>query len=105
MAYDEKYRKRTIEYIEEGHTYKETCLTFKLSSSTLYKWLKQYRKDGSYSKRKAKAHPTKIDPAKLAAYFKAYPDAYQTEMAKEFGCTPAAVCIALKRLGYSRKKR
>jgi len=33
-----------------------------------------------------------------------YPDRYQWERAQQFGVTPAAICLALKRLGMSYKK-
>lgn len=47
----------------------------------------------------------KIDPEKLAAYLEELPDAYLYEIAAIFNCSSAAVCKALKRLGYTHKKR
>ncbi|MDR1067600.1 MAG: transposase, partial [Clostridiales bacterium] len=41
MSYDKKYRKRTIEYHEEGHSIRETAKTFGISPNTLNAWLKQ----------------------------------------------------------------
>ncbi|MDR1066216.1 MAG: helix-turn-helix domain-containing protein, partial [Clostridiales bacterium] len=46
MSYDKKYRKRTIEYHEEGHSIRETAKTFGISPNTLNAWLKQYRDNG-----------------------------------------------------------
>jgi len=46
----------------------------------------------------------KIAPLKLKAYVAQHPDAYQKEIAKEFGCAPSAVQKALKRWKITRKK-
>jgi len=43
MSYPEKYRKRVIEYREEGHTLEEIHRVFKIAISTIRKWEKQYR--------------------------------------------------------------
>ena len=47
----------------------------------------------------------KIDPDKLREYVEQHPDAYQKEIAREFGCAQSAVQKALKRLKIKRKKR
>lgn len=104
MSYSKEYRKRTIEYLEEGHTWKETSRVFRITEATLNEWLKRYRETGSIETYN-KGYQGRIDKEKLAAYVKKHPDAYQTEIAKAFECTPAAICIALKKMGYTRKKR
>jgi len=38
MAYDEKYRIRTVEYRKEGHTVEQTAKVFKVSESTVKTW-------------------------------------------------------------------
>jgi transposase-like protein len=40
MSYDKKYRRRTIEYHEEGHSIRKTAKTFGISPNTLNAWLK-----------------------------------------------------------------
>ncbi len=50
--YEEKYRQRTIEYREEGHTLIETSQVFKVSVSTIRKWVKLKEENGN-SKKKA----------------------------------------------------
>ena len=47
----------------------------------------------------------KINPEKLIAYVAEHPDAYQKEIAEEFGCSATAICLAMKRLKITRKKR
>jgi len=43
MSYPEKYKKRVIEYREEGHILEETRNVFKIAVSTIRGWEKQYR--------------------------------------------------------------
>ena len=49
--------------------------------------------------------PKKIDPEKLLAYMAANPDAYEREIAAEFGCVRSSVQKRLAKLGITRKKR
>ena len=39
MSYDIKFKQRAVEYQTEGHTYKETCKVFKISETTLTRWI------------------------------------------------------------------
>ena len=105
MSYDKKYRKRTIEYREEGHTLKETSSVFKVSISTILDWTKLYEETGGYEKRPLNRSFKKIDPVELESYIAAHPDAYLIEIAEVFKCRESAVRKALKRLGITRKKR
>ncbi|MGT2964599.1 helix-turn-helix domain-containing protein [Streptococcus acidominimus] len=41
MAYELNFRKRVIEYVTAGHTKKEACAVFGISTNTLYVWEKQ----------------------------------------------------------------
>ena len=50
MAYDQKYRKRTLEYWHEGHTFRETKEVFKVTIDTIQKWEKRLREEGTLSK-------------------------------------------------------
>ena len=47
MSYDVKYRKCAIKYLASGHTYRKTAETFKISPTTLNRWVKKYRTTGS----------------------------------------------------------
>ena len=64
MRYDINYKMRTIEYKNEGHTYKETCKTFKISETTLTRWIKR-TKEGNLENKIAVRKPKKIYPDKL----------------------------------------
>ena len=39
MSYNIKFKQRIIEYRKEGHTFKETCKVFKISETTLIRWI------------------------------------------------------------------
>lgn len=105
MSYPEKYRKRTIEYRREGHSLKETSKVFKVAISTIRNWEKQWREEGKLTPKPVKRTFKKIDPDRLKAYVMEHPDAYQKEIAKEFGCAQSAIQKALVRLNLTRKKR
>ncbi len=46
MSYPKKYRERTIEYRQAGHTLEETHQIFKVSRSTIQEWEKQQKETG-----------------------------------------------------------
>ena len=104
MGYDTKFRQRAVEYRKEGHTIEATAKTFKIGTTTLKRWLKNCGEPCFENKPLNRKHK-KIEPVKLQAYVESHPDAYQSEMAKEFGCTETAIRKALKKLGITRKKR
>ena len=85
MSYDIKFKQRAVEYQREGHTYKETCKVFKISETTLTRWINK-EKEGKLGEVK-------------------HPDAYLVEIAEEFNCSECAIRKALKKLNITRKKR
>ena len=80
MSYSKRYRERTIEYRQSGHTLEETHQTFKVSISTIQSWEKQLKETGDLGKKELHRGFRKIDPEKLKAYVAEHPDAYQSEM-------------------------
>ena len=105
MSYTTQYRKRTIEYREEGHTLEETSRVFKVSISTIRDWEKRLKESGSLEKSELNRPQKKVDLQRLEAYVQRHPDAYQTEIAQEFNCSPRAIRKAFKKLHITRKKR
>ena len=89
MSYSEDYRRRVIEYRNEGHTLKETGEVFDIAASTICRWNRQLKEEGTLRKRAVKRPFKKIDPEKLVAYIQANPDAYLREIAMEFLCCQA----------------
>ena len=98
MSYSTDYRKRTIEYREEGHTLEETQKIFKVAISTIRTWEKQWKEQGTLNPAPVVRPYKKIDPEKLKAYVEEHPDAYPKEIAKEFKCCETAIRNALERL-------
>jgi len=47
MSYSKDYRKRTIEYREEGHTLEETHKVFHVAIGTIRAWEKQWKEKGT----------------------------------------------------------
>ena len=104
MSYSKKYRERTIEYRQAGHTLEETHQTFKVSRSTIQEWEKQLKETGDLGKKELHRGFRKIDPEKLKAYVAEHPNAYQSEMAEAFGCSESSIRDALRRHKITRKK-
>ena len=62
MSYDIKFKQRAVEYQREGHTYKETCKVFKISETTLTRWINK-EKEGKLGEVKTLLkdfNPTKL---------------------------------------------
>ena len=105
MSYSKKYRERTIEYRQSGHTLEETHQIFKVAKSTIQEWEKQLKETGNLEKKQLHRSYRKIDPEKLRSYVAEHPDAYQSEMAEAFGCSESGIRDALRRHKITRKKR
>jgi len=106
MAYSEDFRKRVMEYLDEGNTWNDARSTFKISMTAIASWRQKCKKTGEVkdAPRPPKAC-IKLDPEKLKSYVEKHPDAYLREVGEAFGCSGTAVIKAFKRLGITRKKR
>jgi transposase len=105
MAYSVDFRKRAIAYMDEGHTGKELYAVFKIWPSEVNKWRKLLETTGSLEPQYRKTRVRKIDLQKLQLAVERRPDAYLSELAKEFDCSAEAVRKALIRLKITLKKR
>ena len=105
MGYSADLRLAAVKrYLESGDTYAETGKIFGVDSSSVQRWVRQYKETGDLSDKPLHRGFKKIDPDKLRTYVKERPDDTQQEIADEFGCSNQAVSKALKRLGITRKK-
>jgi len=104
MAYDEKYRRRALDYWGEGNSKRKTAEVFKISTSTLQEWKSKLNETGTLTPKKRKQTWRKIDPEKLKTFIEEHPDAYLHEIATHFKCVVSAVEKALKRLKITHKK-
>ena len=106
MAYEKDYRKRILNfYYENGKT--KTLFQFNMSSSTLYGQINLKKETGDFSSRTRKRKFKMLAPEKLDEYMKnpENADKYIREIAKDFGSGKETVRVALKKLGYTRKKQ
>ena len=104
MAYSIDFRERALEYMDEGHTYKELYEAFKIYPSAISKWRKLLEETGSLKPQYRETRSRKIDKEKLSRAAEEKPDAYLSELAKPFGCTEQAVFYALKKMKITVKK-
>ena len=105
MSYDKKFRKRVINFIEEGNTWEKAIQVFRVSRDTLRKWLKMYKESGSLEDAPRERSFYKIDPEKVKQYLENYPDAYTREIADALGCSESGIFYVFNKLKITRKKR
>jgi transposase len=105
MAYSVDYRRRTIEYYQEGHTQAEVKDVFNVCPKTIRDWEARINAGSlkpSYPKTRK---PRKLPPDELRQYINEHPDAFLEEIGEYFNCSAEAVRKALKKLKITRKKR
>jgi transposase len=104
MAYSIDYKKRATEYKDAGHTFEELREAFKIPPITYYDW-KEKLQNGYFEKKFVRQRKRKIDREKLKQAVKEKPDAYLSELAQQFDCTPQAVFYMLLKMKITVKKR
>ena len=105
MAYSIDFRKRAIEYMNEGHSEKELYEAFKILPSNVYRWRKLLERTGLLKPEYRKTRKRKIDIEELERAVERKPDITLPELAKMFNCTKQSIDAALKRAKITRKKR
>ena len=101
MTYSSDMRRAALAFIEEGGSQVEACKIFKVSRSSLYRWLNSdtlERKTGFTRRRK-------IDADALRAHVRAHPQMYLRERAAHFGVAVNTMHYALKRLKIVKKTK
>lgn len=78
---------------------------FHISLSAINRWHQLHVKTGKLEDKKPCRRFKKLNPEMLRAYVSEHPDAYLKEIGEAFGCSDTAVLNALRRLGFTRKKR
>jgi transposase len=104
MAYSEDFRKRALEYMDEGHTYDELYEAFKIYPSRISQWRKLQKETGGLKPQYRETRSSKIDMKKLEQALERKPDAHLSELAAIFDCTGQAIFYALKRMKVTVKK-
>ena len=114
-AYSEDLRSRVIGAYRGGEgTQKEIAERFCVSRSSVQQWIRRHNETGSLEPSKAARGPSsKLEGAALRAlldFIRRKPDATldecSTELRQQLGLSvsPATLCRALKKFGFSRKK-
>jgi transposase len=104
MSYDIKFRKRVLEFMDEGHTYAQAYEAFKIFPTVIVAWRKLLAKTGALEPQKYKHKPKKIDPEKLKKAIEKKPDSYLRELAAKFNCSISAIHKQLVKNNITYKK-
>jgi transposase len=104
MAYSIDFRKAAIEYWRKGHSKEELYEAFKIHPSRVYTWLRHEAETGSLKPSYRETRNRKINLEELRQAVERKPDAYLSELAKQFDCTEQAIFYGLKRLDITVKK-
>jgi transposase len=108
VAYGQDLRDRVLAAYDRGLKTKEIADLFQVSRSWARRVKQRRREHGETAPRpRGGATVIKIDLEQLAALVKQRPDATLLELRDALGvqCSESAVCLALKRLGLTFKKR
>lgn len=100
MTYSLDMRKRVVKFVKSGGSKTEAARVFSINPDTVYEWLK--RED-----LRPKAHgprTRKIDKQELIQHIEEHPEAFLRERAEHFGVHVNAIWVAMRNLGYRKKK-
>jgi transposase len=104
-AYSIDLRERVVAYVREGGEKKLACHIFQIGRDTLYRWLRQYRAQGSVAPRpRGKYASRKLNDVVVAQYIAKHPDATLAELGEVFAVSGVAIWKACQRLQITRKK-
>jgi len=107
-AYSQDLRDRVLAACDRGMPTKEVAEVFAVSPAWVRRIKQRRRETGETSPRKMGGPgPIKIDRARLAELVAEQPDATLKELQDRIGveCSQSAICTALKKLGFTFKKR
>ncbi|AIL64419.1 Transposase [Rickettsiales bacterium Ac37b] len=104
MAYSLDLRKKVIHYVNKGYTREEAARIFGIGERTIYRWLSR-SKSGNLAATRAAKPWKKLDPIKLLNEVSKNSNWLLSDFAKVFNVSTAAICLAFKTLGITRKKR
>jgi putative transposase len=99
MSYSIDYKKRVLEFLEEGGRESEAIKIFKVTHNSIYRW----RHATDLRPRYRKQRRRKIDRKALAAHVKKYPHALLRERAAHFGVHPSTISYQLKHMKLVKK--
>ena len=68
-SYSNDLRKKIIEMLKEGSTYREVSQRFKVSLSAIGKWYKRYKEEGNYEQKNRGGSARKMDVERFTPYY------------------------------------
>lgn len=108
MPYSLDLRKRVVASVHNGMKKAHVCKLFNICKYTLYSWLALEEREGHLNPQtgfqKGHSHGIK-DLEAFRDYVDLHPDYTQEEMAKHYGVGSSTIGRAMKKIGYTRKKR
>jgi transposase len=106
MAYCAEYRQRVLEFWSRpGNSLRKTAEVFGISTNTLSNWKRLQKETGNLEKKSIERPQKKINLEELRQILQQNPDKFQRELAEHFGVARASIYGALKKLGFTRKKK
>jgi hypothetical protein len=105
MAYDEKYRRRVIQYKDTGHTFARTQEAIGVRPGSYCAWKAEVEETGKFENHYPQNRKGKTDSEKLKETAEKHPDWHLGEFAAEFGVCLQATDKRLKAPGITRKKK
>lgn len=99
MTYPITLRKKVLQSLEQGMSVRTAAKLYDMSPTTIINWKKDI------SIKPIVRAPRKISNDALKQDITDYPDAYYYERAARLSCSKSGIEAAMKRLGYTRKKK
>lgn len=101
-------RNRVVAAVNGGMSQKRASELYSVSSKTVYNWLVLAKRQGHLKWKEGyqRGHSHSIDDLEaFRDYVGKHADQTQAEMAVHFGNSSSSISRALKKIGFSRKKR
>jgi transposase len=105
MAYSVDLRSRVIGYLEEGNRKEDVSVIFKVSASTIRRWLALYSETGSLEKQELNRTARIYKSEELNRYIEENPSALLKDIAEKFGGSTTGAFYALEREKITYKKK
>jgi transposase len=104
-SYSQDFRKKVIEYVNKGNSFRSASIKFEISSNTVMNWYKRYKLEGNYLPRKVGGKKGRISEQDVITYVNNNPNFILLEMGKHFGMSAPGALYWLRKLGFSYKKK
>lgn len=105
FRYPLEFRKKVIEFMDNGHTAVEASDTFDIGMTTIFDWRKRYRENNLAPILHPNYPPRKVNPELLTEYVKMHSDKTLKEIAQALNYGVQTVRSWLIKLNITRKKK